>query len=136
MAHGPCLAFESGSDMLAFRQVAAREYKRLKRTSEQAPGYAMSRIYLETLADLPWNRLAAAAPAKSVPSTAEDKGGTTQGRGDAGSTTGSNAAESGSSAGSEEDVAGLDRRRGHEGTKHDKTLAPATAAKVFYSWLV
>ena len=36
-------------------QVANREHKRLKKSSEHHPGYAMSRAYLETLADLPWN---------------------------------------------------------------------------------
>lgn len=36
-------------------QVANREHKRLKKSSEHHPSYAMSRAYLETLADLPWN---------------------------------------------------------------------------------
>ena len=41
-------------------QAAMKEFKRLKRSNDQAPGYAMSRVYLETLADLPWNSFAAA----------------------------------------------------------------------------
>ena len=46
-----------------------REYKRLQRSNDQSPGYAMSRGYLETLADLPWSALAsqrAAAPSRSA----------------------------------------------------------------------
>ncbi|KAK9811443.1 hypothetical protein WJX72_003978 [[Myrmecia] bisecta] len=39
-------------------KVAMREAKRLQRSNEQHPGYAMSRAYLETLADLPWNSFA------------------------------------------------------------------------------
>ncbi len=35
-----------------------REYKRLQRSNDQSPGHAMSRAYLETLADLPWSALA------------------------------------------------------------------------------
>ena len=46
-------------------QVASREHRRLKKSSEQHPGYAMSRAYLETLADLPWNTFSGqAAPDK------------------------------------------------------------------------
>lgn len=36
-------------------QVARREHRRLKKSNEQHPGYAISRAYLETLADLPWD---------------------------------------------------------------------------------
>ena len=39
-------------------QAATREYKRLQRSNDQSPGHAMSRAYLETLADLPWSALA------------------------------------------------------------------------------
>lgn len=39
-------------------KVAMKELKRLERTNEQQPGYAVTRTYLETLADLPWNRFA------------------------------------------------------------------------------
>lgn len=46
-------------------QAAMREFKRLKRSNDQAPGYAMSRVYLETLADLPWNTFATAVPRPS-----------------------------------------------------------------------
>lgn len=42
-------------------QVANREHKRLKKSSEHHPGYAMSRAYLETLADLPWSRFSGQA---------------------------------------------------------------------------
>lgn len=35
---------------------ATREYRRLKRTNEQHPGYASSLAYLETLSELPWGR--------------------------------------------------------------------------------
>jgi ATP-dependent Lon protease len=44
------------------RQAATRELRRLQRSSDQAPGHAMSRAYLETLADLPWNRFACSPP--------------------------------------------------------------------------
>ena len=49
-------------------QAAKREFKRLRRSNEQSPGYAMSRAYLETLAELPWSALAgqrAALPAEA-----------------------------------------------------------------------
>ncbi|GAB4821799.1 hypothetical protein N2152v2_008845 [Parachlorella kessleri] len=44
-------------------RAAMREYKRLLRGSEQHPGYAMSLAYLETLAELPWQRWSHQAPA-------------------------------------------------------------------------
>ena len=40
-------------------QVARREFQRLRRSNEMHPGHAMARAYLETLADLPWNKFAA-----------------------------------------------------------------------------
>ena len=51
-----------------------REYKRLRRSNEQSPGYAMSRAYLETLADLPWSALASqcAAPPAGDASAGND----------------------------------------------------------------
>lgn len=58
-----------------------REFKRLKRSNDQAPGYAMSRVYLETLADLPWNIFATAVPRPSpaqIPETASDSGTTSR----------------------------------------------------------
>lgn len=42
-------------------QVANREHKRLKKSSEHHPGYAMSKAYLETLADLPWSQFSGQA---------------------------------------------------------------------------
>lgn len=56
--------------------MAAREYKRLKGSNDQAPGYAMSRVYLETLADLPWNTFSAppatVSPALPSPTSSGD----------------------------------------------------------------
>ena len=46
---------QSLSQQWQLLQVAQREYRRLKKSNEQQPGYAMSRAYLETLADLPWS---------------------------------------------------------------------------------
>eukprot|EP00891_Asterochloris_glomerata_P000541 jgi/Astpho2/541/e_gw1.00012.29.1_t len=40
-------------------KVARREFQRLRRSNEMHPGHAMARAYLETLADLPWNKFAA-----------------------------------------------------------------------------
>ena len=37
-------------------RAAQREYRRLRRGSDQHPGHAMSLAYLETLAGLPWSR--------------------------------------------------------------------------------
>ncbi len=51
-----------------------REYKRLQRSNDQSPGHAMSRAYLETLADLPWSALASqrvAPPADNVSTSAD-----------------------------------------------------------------
>ena len=48
-------------------QVASREYRRLKKSNEHHPGHAMSRAYLETLADLPWNTFSGETQAPSNP---------------------------------------------------------------------
>lgn len=42
-------------------QVANREHRWLKKSSEHHPGYAISRTYLETLADLPWSHFSGQA---------------------------------------------------------------------------
>lgn len=47
-------------------EAAVREYRRLKRTNEQHPGYASSLAYLETLAGLPWSRQSGIT--RSIPS--------------------------------------------------------------------
>ncbi|KAL0036800.1 hypothetical protein WJX79_010572 [Trebouxia sp. C0005] len=48
-------------------KVASREYRRLKKSNEHHPGHAMSRAYLETLADLPWNTFSGETQAPSNP---------------------------------------------------------------------
>lgn len=61
-----------------FTQVARREHRRLKKSNEQHPGYAMSRAYLETLADLPWSTFSGQrkeqVPTAAPTSTQEDSG--------------------------------------------------------------
>ena len=53
-------------------QVASREYRRLQKSNEHHPGYAMSRAYLETLADLPWNTFSGEAQAPSSTEAPQD----------------------------------------------------------------
>ncbi|DBB10132.1 TPA: hypothetical protein ACH3X3_001716 [Trebouxia sp. C0006] len=53
-------------------KVASREYRRLKKSNEHHPGYAMSRAYLETLADLPWNTFSGETQAPSIPEAPQD----------------------------------------------------------------
>ena len=50
-------------------QVARREFQRLRRSNEMHPGHAMARAYLETLADLPWNKFAAPGSQGQGPSS-------------------------------------------------------------------
>ena len=68
-AEGVLLRVHHADLCVTFLQVANREYRRLKKSNEHHPGYAMSRAYLETLADLPWNTFSGqAASDKSDPS--------------------------------------------------------------------
>ncbi|KAH7619113.1 hypothetical protein Ndes2526B_g06066 [Nannochloris sp. 'desiccata'] len=53
-------------------EAAVREYRRLKRTNEQHPGYASSVAYLEILADLPWSRRSSHTERTSIPSTSSN----------------------------------------------------------------
>ena len=55
-------------------QVARREFQRLQRSNEMHPGHAMARAYLETLADLPWNRFAAPGSQGHGPSSPSVQG--------------------------------------------------------------
>ena len=55
-------------------QVARREFQRLQRSNEMHPGHAMARAYLETLADLPWNKFAAPGSQGHGPSSPSVKG--------------------------------------------------------------
>lgn len=61
-------------------QVASREYRRLKKSNEHHPGYAMSRAYLETLADLPWNTFSGEVQAPSTPEAPQDVKASSTGR--------------------------------------------------------
>ena len=61
-------------------QVASREYRRLKKSNEHHPGYAMSRAYLETLADLPWNTFSGETQAPSTPEALQDAKASSTGR--------------------------------------------------------
>ena len=61
-------------------QVASREYRRLKKSNEHHPGYAMSRAYLETLADLPWNTFSGETQAPSTPEAPQDAKASSTGR--------------------------------------------------------
>jgi len=54
-------------------EAAVREYRRLKRTNEQHPGYASSLAYLETLASLPWSRRTSHTNRKSVPTASSSE---------------------------------------------------------------
>ena len=55
-------------------QVARREFQRLRRSNEMHPGHAMARAYLETLADLPWNKFAAPGSQGHGPSSSSVPG--------------------------------------------------------------
>eukprot|EP00887_Chlorella_sp_A99_P006545 scaffold3.g6545.t1 len=53
-------------------RAAQREYRRLRRGSDQHPGHAMALAYLETLANLPWSRTTHAAPPAAAGAAADE----------------------------------------------------------------
>jgi hypothetical protein len=69
-----CCAQEANPPAEVLR-VAMREFKRLQRGSEQHPGYAMSLAYLETLAELPWDRWSHQLPPAPAPRQQAQQGG-------------------------------------------------------------